>query len=213
MIKERMIFDFNNNDIRSIRENDNKDNLPKNLEFVDIEIDFNNLKVTKGSFVNEKLERFNSLLISDQLEFRKSQKGAPLSDKIGDKKVTILRAVNSRTNTFSPMDYVMTYQGGISPRIYGHVEGFLNGDKDLESEQEKLIGWLGSHASGMAVSYQDEHHIIVARVKASDVFEASNNGEYFYDGNNLEGKVVLSVDKTGFPQAIKKDRHESNMGL
>lgn len=214
MKKELMIFDFNNNQVRSIRKSDNPEDLPKNLELVNIEIDFDNLKVNKGRFVKEELERFNALLTNNELEKRRNkEKGAPLSDKIGNKKVTILRAVNSRTNTFSPMDYVMIYQGGISPRIYPHVEGFLRGEKDLNTEQETRIGWLASHASSMAVSYEDEHQVIVARVMSSNVYEASNTGEYFYDGPNMEGKVVMSIDTLGFPQAIKKDRYEIDMTI
>lgn len=44
------------------------------------------------------------------------------------------------------------------------------------------------HAQHMAVTEGEDYHMLRAMVPASDVYEAYNPGEYFYDGESVEGK-------------------------
>ena len=86
--------------------------------------------------------------------------------------VVIYRAVKrgddgNMPDSFGPMDYVAT------------SENFARGHADHNA----AVG--------------DESVVLKAMVKASDVFEAYNPGEYFYDGPLVKGKVAYNQPEEG----------------
>jgi len=85
---------------------------------------------------------------------------------------SIYRAVPAGVTTIEPMDYVT-----------------------------RTKKWAQGHADHVAAVEEDEAVVLKAMVKAADVYEASNPGEYFYDGPAVRGRVVYrqryaSVHKT-----------------
>lgn len=75
--------------------------------------------------------------------------------------VKIYRAVLSSIDTFKPMDYVT---------------------RSLKFAQE--------HADHIQAVEGEDAHVIQVLVKASDVYNAYNPGEYFYNGPEKKGKVI-----------------------
>lgn len=213
MKEKLMIFDFNSNTAREVSPNENTDNLPKNQELATYTYASNG-DLLDARFNDESIDRFNALLMGREFKDRKKQEGAKLSDQIGDRMVTIIRASTDKTNTFSPMDYVIVHNGLVSPSIYKQVQEHLTGDRDLVTPQQRVVGWVAEHAQTMAVSYSDPHHVMIGRVKASSISHATNNGEYFYTGGNVQGKVVISLNEIGMPISPEKDnKKEVDSGL
>ena len=90
-------------------------------------------------------------------------------------KAMIYRAATKGVDTFFPMDYVTRNRR-----------------------------WAQSHADHVAAVSEDEAVVLKVMVNASDVYEASNPGEYFYDGPKVKGRVVYrqkyaSGSKTAAP--------------
>jgi hypothetical protein len=61
---------------------------------------------------------------------------------------------------------------------------------DYVTRSEKFAKEHADHNAGMG----EDSSVIRAMVKAEDVYEAYNPGEYFYDGPPVSGKVVYSVE-------------------
>lgn len=199
------VFNFNNFQLEDLGDRD-PSSLSKNEELVDVR---DNEGVTIKTFQKFELERFNNLLdnAEEAIEERRNEKGAPLTDK-QTRKAIILRATDTRTNTFKPMDYVLVNPiAAIAPLAYKKMEKFLEGDLDPKTAQEKLLSWVASHAQTMSVSYEDDHHVIAAVVDPKYLFEATNTGEYFYDGPIIEGKVAFGVNKLGLYEEPKKENY------
>lgn len=192
----KYIFDFNNNTISEL----DKD---RKLKKCEAEL----IKEDNGQFAfkSSEFERFNEFLNNDLTAIRKSQKGISLRDEMGiSGNVLILRAVHSKTDTFKPMDYVMFYNGSIAPSVYVKMRDYLDEGEELTTPAQRRVGWVAAHAQSMAVSYDESHHVIVASVKSSDVYKATNEGEYFYDGPIIQGKVVFGVHQMGYFMSAKE---------
>lgn len=187
--------------------NQNAQNLEKeyilapNETFIKIEYKSNEnqiLKVNEVDFIDPMLERFKPLLNPASPDRRrKFECGKSLSETLGKRQVTIIRAADERTKTFKKMDYIMFHDGLISPNTYSIVEQYLLGETDLRTRQQKAVGWVASHAQTMAVSYGENHQVLLARVSTEDIYEATNPGEYFYDGDIIEGKIGFKVGEHG----------------
>ncbi len=85
---------------------------------------------------------------------------------------SIYRAVPAGVSTIKPMDYVT-----------------------------RTKKWAQGHADHVAAVEEEEAVVLKAMVKAADVYEASNPGEYLYDGPAVRGRVVYrkrnaSIHKT-----------------
>jgi len=80
--------------------------------------------------------------------------------------VSIYRAVPAGVTTIEPMDYVT-----------------------------RTKKWAQGHADHVAAVEEEEAVVLKAMVKAADVYEASNPGEYFYDGPAVRGRVVYRHGK------------------
>lgn len=61
---------------------------------------------------------------------------------------------------------------------------------DYVTRSKKFAEGHADHNAGMG----ENSSVIRALVKAHDVYEAYNPGEYFYDGPPVNGKVVYSVE-------------------
>lgn len=80
------------------------------------------------------------------------------------KYVNILRAVDARETSIKPMDYV--------------------------TRSEKFAV---EHAEHQAAVTSAPQAVLKAMVKAADVYEAYNPGEYFYNGPVVQGVVIYSA--------------------
>lgn len=97
------------------------------------------------------------------IKLAERQKGRSLPETgYKEKYVRIYRAVPININTFSPMDYVAT--------------AFLFAKK---------------HAEHGAAIDDEPHHVISILAKASNIYEAYNPHEYFYDGPPVAGRVYF----------------------
>lgn len=75
--------------------------------------------------------------------------------------VYIFRACEAKVATFKPMDYV--------------------------TRSEKFAR---EHADHQTAVNGEPYHVIKAMVRADQVFEAYNPGEYFYDGPEIKGQQI-----------------------
>lgn len=75
--------------------------------------------------------------------------------------VSIYRAVPRGVTDIKPMDYVT-----------------------------RTKKWAEGHADHVAAVEEEESIVLKAMVKSADVYEASNPGEYFYDGPAVRGRVI-----------------------
>lgn len=102
-------------------------------------------------------------------EIRRRQYGNRIdTTDITSKYVYIYRAVTATQDYFLPEDYV-------TPSLK-----FAKG-----------------HADHTAVVHEEDQHVIMLRVEATDVYEATNPGEWFYDGPKKKGRRVYFVDAFG----------------
>lgn len=200
-----LIYNFNTN---KVSENPQIKTLPKE----EAEVVLN--EQGKYEFKDPLLSRFETMLSDEILHQRKKEAGVSYAEENGTNgKVLIIRAVHYRTNTFKPMDYVMVYDGVIPPSVYAKMKDYLDEGEPLITAQQKKVGWVASHAQTMAVSYSEQHHVIVARVDAKDVRKATNEGEYFYDGEIKTGKVVFGVHEFGYFMSEKEMKQEDSLTL
>lgn len=87
-------------------------------------------------------------------------------------KVTIYRGVLTEVTTFNSKDYItLSYKFALG------------------------------HAKHTAEIEEEPAHVLSARVLASEVFEAYNPGEYFYDGPEIAGKPMIQVKPTVYEMA------------
>ena len=101
----------------------------------------------------------------DLFEERQKEKSLPETG-YEHRYVTIYRAVVATVNNFAPMDYVTMSRK-----------------------------FAVEHAEHLAVTDEETTHVLRAMVKASDVYEAYNPGEYFYDGAAVDKVRVIHVAK------------------
>jgi len=93
------------------------------------------------------------------------EKGRSLVDTgYSFQKVVIYRGAVAPTNTFTSMDYVTR-------------------------SRKFAIG----HAEHIAAVEEEPANVLKALVKASDVYEAYNAGEYFYDGPDIVGTIIQVI--------------------
>lgn len=98
-------------------------------------------------------------------ESRKKEYGKKLSDTgYQYKKVEIFRALDAEQDYFLPEDYVTR-------------------------SKKFAVG----HADHNVVVLESPQKVIRAIVDASDVYEATNAGEYFYDGKKVKGRVIYET--------------------
>jgi len=99
-------------------------------------------------------------------ESRQKQYGRPLPETgYQYKKVEIFRALDANEDYFLPEDYVT-----------------------------RLKKFAVGHADHNVVVLETPQKVIRAIVNASDVYEATNAGEYFYDGKKVKGRVIYETD-------------------
>jgi len=96
---------------------------------------------------------------SKAVENRRNLKGTSYLDETGKRFSFIYRAVNADEWLFKPMDYVT-----MSTK-FAH-----------------------EHAEHNLVVDEEDQHVLSLMVKSELIFNASNPGEYFYDGPEVKGK-------------------------
>lgn len=142
-------------------------------------------------------EGMNHLPIGENIEKRVVSGTKTLKEISGRNIAVIIRAVDSYTNTFKNMDYVITHNMlPTKDDVTQAVMEILDED-DAKSPGAKRLLWAARHAQSMAASYSRPQHVIAAVVHSKDVMQATNEGEWFYNGNTKEGRVILSFDEEG----------------
>lgn len=99
--------------------------------------------------------------------FEDREKGKSLKDIRPDLSYVIMyRAIlQSSGNAFNRMDYVTL-----------------------------SLKFAKEHADHICAVEEETAHVIKKLVKATEIFEAYNPGEYFYDGPNVSGKVIYLAE-------------------
>lgn len=122
---------------------------------------------------NDEIGRIAENLLDDYQDFEGNRENPGKSRKVGKslpemgydlRKVAIYRAAVSPTNSFKPMDYVT-----------------------------RSRAWAVGHAEHIAVVEEEDANVLKAMVNASDVYEAYNPGEYFYNGPEIAGTVIKII--------------------
>lgn len=167
----------------------------KNSHVIELEINEETNTLDEVEFVNIAMSHIN--IGKNRYNERLKEKGISLKESSGRSIAVILRATDSISNTFKPMDYVILVDKLPKSADINSAKDELLDLDDANSGLAKRLVWTGHHAQSMAVSYDREHHVIASIVNAKDVFMATNSDEYFYDGNIKEGKVILSFDELG----------------
>lgn len=69
----------------------------------------------------------------------------------------------------------------------------------LRRNEDKLLKKAIEHACTIALYHGGVSSVVEARVKSDNLYEATNPGEYFYDGKTkISGTVVAQADELGF---------------
>lgn len=148
-----------------------------------------------GQYVEPEMEH---LPVGDMSDERRSRVGQQVGPDCSKRTMILYRAVDAITSTFKPMDYVLADYGvGITSKVVDKVLDVFPESRSLLPRQGKFIHWALEHAQSMAVSYGRPMHVIMSTVPCSQVYEASNPGERFFDGPITAGRVLMTVTPEG----------------
>ncbi|MEZ9709340.1 hypothetical protein AB4254_11730 [Vibrio breoganii] len=158
-----------------------------------IELSIEDGLIVRTAYTDATMEH---LPIGNNSEIRRHQRGKSLAAERNGL-VTILRAVDTYTNTFKPMDYVIVLDDMLTNRAIKEVESYINDTGNIRTRAGQHLRWVAEHAQSVAASYGRPTHVIIDRTLRSKVFEATNTGEYFYDAPIKSAKVALQFDDKG----------------
>lgn len=85
------------------------------------------------------------------------------------------------------LEYVVIYRA-----VPANIDSFKS--KDYVTRSRKFAK---EHADHVSAVEDEPAHVLKAMVKASDVYDAYNPGEYFYDGPEKKGKIIYKADPYG----------------
>ena len=163
------------------------------------------LKVRQATLVDLRFhdedlqKKFGHLLNPDEIARRRqASPGVCVKDVEQGREFTLVRAMSSEVNHLFPMDYVFKTLGGVMPGsakrvLRAYEEGFAH----TSNVEMKLRAAL-DHAVTTAIYEGAPQRVTFARVKAEQIFRASNEGEYFFDAPKaLPVQTVFEVDAEG----------------
>lgn len=114
------------------------------------------------------MESFNSRLLRQASQFLKEVRGERLKGKSLPESGYKWRYVNIYRATPSLKD------------VHFHSMDYITLSRKFAT----------GHADHNLAVNDEESPVITAMVKASDVYEAYNPGEYFYDGPEIKGRII-----------------------
>lgn len=131
-------------------------------------------------------------------ERRESMRGACLADVDGRRRVSLVRAMDARSQHLMPMDYVYVTEG-LAPNsaakrvLRAYEEGGV-----VHGRMEKALLAALSHAVTTAVYECAPQRVTFVNVSNHVVFQAPNPGEYFIDQSKpLPVVTLLEVSEAG----------------
>lgn len=149
--------------------------------------------------------------LKEQVERRRDkERGACLKDVMGyPKKVLMLRATIGEPS-IGQMDYVYVslnpLKAGAAERAIESIEEGI----DLIDSGDKLLRKTIEHACTTSLYHGEICNLVVSAVDNSDIYEATNTGEYFYDGESPKvGVVIAATDENGL--IMQKTNHSNEL--
>lgn len=139
------------------------------------------------TYKNEDVQKRREIFRKDSLE----------NDINFSKDILIIRASLKSSHEFSPMDYVYTIKNSLinQQMIEKALEHYheQTPPNKLQSVYKSIISGI-EHAVTMAISREEDYHVIIAKVNKKDVFKSQNSGEYHYDAEKpLKAISVIDV--------------------
>lgn len=138
----------------------------------------------------------------DTQQRRERERGKCVSEVLGHRKtLLVMRAVVGEDPAILPMDYTFISPRGLRPGAADRVITALEEGDEVTNREDRLLLKAVEHACTVALYKGEPCHVIAASVSSDDVYEATNPGEYFYDGDKpLRGNLLAMADENGFPQ-------------
>lgn len=163
------------------------------------------LKVKKATLVDLRFhdealqQKFGHVLNSDEIARRRqASPGVCVKDVEQGREFTVIRAMSIEVNHLFPMDYVFKTLQGVMPGsakrvLKAYEQGFAH-----TSHVEMRLRAALDHAVTTALYEGAPQRVTFARVKAEQIFKASNEGEYFFDAPKaLLVQTAFEVDAEG----------------
>lgn len=138
---------------------------------------------------------------------RERERGQSVSEVLGyPKTLLVMRAMVGDDPAIQPMDYMFVSMRPLRPGAAERVISALEEGDELTNREERLLLKAVEHACTVAMYKGEPCHVMAASVSSNDVYEATNPGEYFYDGKKpLRGSLLVVADENGF---VKKPEEE-----
>lgn len=164
-------------------------------------------RLTDARFDDEFMQDYYGYLLNDGFRDRLKERGQVL-DTNPHKKVFLIRTMPEQADAMLPMDYAYLLDGRISESTVRRVlRDYEEGDKPASQRGRALMKTL-EHAVTSAIYQGNPYRIVVSAVPASDAFQATNAGEYFYGGDKpVSGETIMMIDSDGIPsRPVNNDR-------
>ena len=144
----------------------------------------------------EVQEEFGGLLPTTEIDKRRnSQRGDPV--EAGGQKVCIVRAMDANQKNFHPMDYVFCGTFPIRESDIKRAVDYFEEEIQPITSKEKLLHNVICHMQTCAIYQGEPQKVMLQSVPKEDVYNATNPGEFFYDGEVRPGKDILICDENG----------------
>lgn len=176
--------------------------------------------VAKGTLLNARFyedhlqEKFGHLLNPTFTQQRRERdRGECIKDSSPALGYSLIRAMSAELNHLFPMDYAYKADRLSLTTLARHVlQGYEQGFP-VGSGAEKVLRMTLEHAVTTAIYEKQPQHVTTAVVRATKVFKARNEGEFFYDAD-MPTKVsnLFHIDAQGvvtMPTAPKRELDES----
>lgn len=180
----------------------------------------NEVYVAKGTLVGARFhdealqEKFGHLLNPATIQERRERnRGACLKDIASPREYSLIRAMSSEVKHIFPMDYAYKAEYRTLPRLAQRVLKDYEEGTQARTVEELMLRMTLNHAVTTAIYEDAPQHVTMARVPASKVFKATNEGEFFYDSETPTAVITLfEVDAAGnvsIPAAPKRELDDS----
>lgn len=180
----------------------------------------NEVYVAKGTLVgarfyeDELQQKFGHLLNPASIQERRERnRGECLKDIAIPREYSLIRAMSSEVKHLFPMDYAYKAEYRTLPRLAKRVLNDYEEGNQARSADERMLRMTLDHAVTTAIYECEPQHVAMARVPASKVYRATNEGEFFYDAETPTAVITLfEIDAQGtvsIPAAQKRELDDS----
>lgn len=180
----------------------------------------NEVYVAKGTLVgarfyeDELQQKFGHLLNPASIQERRERnRGECLKDIAFPQEYSLIRAMSTEVKHLFPMDYAYKAVYRTLPRLAKRVLNDYEEGNQARSPEERMLRMTLDHAVTTAIYECEPQHVTMARVPASKVFKATNEGEFFYDAETPTAVITLfEIDAQGvvsIPPAPKRELDDS----